>query len=155
MAKIRLEPAAHVHEDAYWRLHRPCPDFDPGRSRTAARAAGARMAEAHDIRRAHANFFATKDGPNIHEMARACTIAATGRIEGAVPSPFGKSYKGDMRIAARRHGSQRQKVEMHNLIGAGPTNWPTCFPTAHHLHLYGKGEERPGRKMGHIHQIYF
>ncbi len=42
-------------------------------------------------------------------------------------------------------------VEMQNLIGAQADDWRAILaePGAH-LHLYGKGEARPGRKMGHV-----
>ena len=42
-------------------------------------------------------------------------------------------------------------AEMHNLIGDQVEDWPRLMadPTAH-LHLYGKAEARPGRKMGHV-----
>ena len=40
---------------------------------------------------------------------------------------------------------------MDNLIGDEVERWPELVaePGAH-LHLYGKGEARPGRKMGHV-----
>ena len=42
-------------------------------------------------------------------------------------------------------------AEMRNLIGDDANDWPklAADPTAH-LHLYGKAEARPGRKMGHV-----
>ncbi|MGE3146339.1 MAG: 5-(carboxyamino)imidazole ribonucleotide synthase [Pseudorhodoplanes sp.] len=49
-----------------------------------------------------------------------------------------------------RHG----RVEMTNLIGAeveGYAAWLTEPGTC--LHLYGKGEPRPGRKMGHVTRV--
>jgi 5-(carboxyamino)imidazole ribonucleotide synthase len=43
------------------------------------------------------------------------------------------------------------RAEMTNLIGAEVEAWPDLLaePGAH-LHLYGKAEARPGRKMGHV-----
>jgi 5-(carboxyamino)imidazole ribonucleotide synthase len=40
---------------------------------------------------------------------------------------------------------------MENLIGGDIHRWPELLaePGAH-LHLYAKGEPRPGRKMGHV-----
>jgi len=40
---------------------------------------------------------------------------------------------------------------MENLVGEQANGWRGILadPTAH-LHLYGKGEARPGRKMGHV-----
>ncbi|MEP3276787.1 MAG: 5-(carboxyamino)imidazole ribonucleotide synthase [Stappiaceae bacterium] len=45
-------------------------------------------------------------------------------------------------------------VEMENLIGADADNWfdILCEPDTH-LHLYGKKEIRPGRKMGHVNRL--
>jgi 5-(carboxyamino)imidazole ribonucleotide synthase len=40
---------------------------------------------------------------------------------------------------------------MDNLIGDEVLRWPDLVaePGAH-VHLYGKGDPRPGRKMGHV-----
>lgn len=49
-----------------------------------------------------------------------------------------------------RHG----RITMTNLIGAeidGYENWLTVPGTT--VHLYGKGSQRPGRKMGHVTQV--
>jgi 5-(carboxyamino)imidazole ribonucleotide synthase len=45
-------------------------------------------------------------------------------------------------------------VEMTNLIGADVERWPefAADPRAH-LYLYGKGQARPGRKMGHVNRL--
>lgn len=47
--------------------------------------------------------------------------------------------------------SRRCDAVMKNLIGDAVENWPDYLadPTAK-LHLYGKAETRPGRKMGHV-----
>ena len=51
---------------------------------------------------------------------------------------------GDTRLAARG-------VVMHNLIGDDAQDWSGLLgDPANHVHLYGKGEARPGRKMGHV-----
>jgi len=40
---------------------------------------------------------------------------------------------------------------MENLIGDEVDRWPQILADpAAHLHLYGKGEARSGRKMGHV-----
>lgn len=46
------------------------------------------------------------------------------------------------------------RVEMTNLLGAAADDWPALAadPKAR-LHLYGKGEARPGRKMGHVNKM--
>jgi 5-(carboxyamino)imidazole ribonucleotide synthase len=47
------------------------------------------------------------------------------------------------------------RVEMQNLIGHDADQWEAILaePGAH-LHLYGKAEARPGRKMGHVTRIF-
>ncbi|PSC06994.1 5-(carboxyamino)imidazole ribonucleotide synthase [Alsobacter soli] len=52
--------------------------------------------------------------------------------------------------SARRRGT----VTMHNLIGDEADQWHAFLvePGAH-LHLYGKAEARPGRKMGHVNRV--
>ncbi len=46
------------------------------------------------------------------------------------------------------------RVEMTNLLGDDVLDWPALAaePDAR-LHLYGKGEARPGRKMGHVNRV--
>jgi 5-(carboxyamino)imidazole ribonucleotide synthase len=50
---------------------------------------------------------------------------------------------------------RRGRVEMENLIGDAALRWHELLaePGAH-LHLYGKREARPGRKMGHVTRIF-
>lgn len=44
---------------------------------------------------------------------------------------------------------------MENLIGPAANDWPRLAATKNAaLHLYGKAEARPGRKMGHLTRIY-
>ena len=46
-----------------------------------------------------------------------------------------------------RHGD----AEMQNLLGDEVERWPEILADpAAKLHLYGKAEARPGRKMGHV-----
>lgn len=50
---------------------------------------------------------------------------------------------------------RRGRVEMENLIGDDALRWREFLaePGAH-LHLYGKREARPGRKMGHVTRVW-
>ncbi|HKX36445.1 MAG TPA: 5-(carboxyamino)imidazole ribonucleotide synthase [Rhizorhapis sp.] len=121
-----------------------------------ARALAAKVAEALDyVGVLTLEFFAGKDGPVFNEMAPRVHNSGHWTIEGAITSQFENHIRaicglplGDTRLAAA-------KVEMRNLIGdevedagkilADPSN---------HLHLYGKGEGRPGRKMGHVTRLF-
>jgi 5-(carboxyamino)imidazole ribonucleotide synthase len=44
---------------------------------------------------------------------------------------------------------------MKNLIGGDVEKWPALADDPYvFLHLYGKAEARPGRKMGHITRLF-
>ena len=49
-------------------------------------------------------------------------------------------------------GSRHSDAMMTNLIGAEADDWPTLARSGG-LHLYGKAESRPGRKMGHVTKV--
>ena len=51
--------------------------------------------------------------------------------------------------AARRH----EDVEMLNLIGDDIAQLPALLAEGAQIHLYGKAEARPGRKMGHVNRL--
>ncbi len=43
---------------------------------------------------------------------------------------------------------------MDNLIGDEVNRWPQLVAEPGlHVHIYGKGEARPGRKMGHVTRV--
>ncbi|MCF7698115.1 5-(carboxyamino)imidazole ribonucleotide synthase [Loktanella sp. M215] len=50
-------------------------------------------------------------------------------------------------------GSRHSNVVMENLIGADMDRVPQIAKTDASLHLYGKPEARPGRKMGHVNRV--
>ncbi len=50
-------------------------------------------------------------------------------------------------------GSRHSNVVMENLIGADVDSIPDIAATNAAIHLYGKAEAKPGRKMGHINRV--
>lgn len=96
-------------------------------------------------------FFATEDGPVFNEMAPRVHNSGHWTIEGALTSQFENHIRaicglplGDTRLAAKG-------VEMRNIVGEEAEDWSGILSDpANHLHLYGKGAARPGRKMGHV-----
>ena len=85
---------------------------------------------------------------------RACTIPATG------PSTAPRCRNSSSISARSRAGRWRQpvrrgRIEMINLIGAEVDDYASwlAMPGAA-VHLYGKAEARPGRKMGHVTQVF-
>lgn len=96
-------------------------------------------------------FFATADGPVLNEMAPRVHNSGHWTIEGAVASQFENHIRAICGLPLGDTALTAPTVEMENLIGDAADNWAAILaePGAH-LHLYGKGDARPGRKMGHV-----
>jgi len=96
-------------------------------------------------------FFATPAGPLVNEIAPRVHNSGHWTIEGAVTSQFEQHIRA---ICGLPLGSARRisaTAVMENLLGDEIGTWPRLVaePGAH-VHLYGKGEPWPGRKMGHV-----
>ena len=95
-------------------------------------------------------FFATDNGPILNEIAPRVHNSGHWTIEGAVTSQFENHIRAVCGLPLGSTARTGAAVEMANIIGGAADDWqayladPEC-----HLHLYGKGEARPGRKMGH------
>jgi 5-(carboxyamino)imidazole ribonucleotide synthase len=96
-------------------------------------------------------FFAGPDGPVFNEMAPRVHNSGHWTIEGAFSSQFENHIRAICGLPLGDTGLVVPRVRMKNLIGADAARWSDILadPQAH-LHLYGKGEARPGRKMGHV-----
>src|SRR5215211_6060378 len=101
--------------------------------------------------------FVVRDGGEeavvVNEIAPRVHNSGHWTIEGAVTSQFEQHVRA---VCGWPLGSVRRtgRVEMRNLIGGDVATWQGILaePGAH-LHLYGKSEARPGRKMGHVTRI--
>ena len=96
-------------------------------------------------------YFATKDGPIVNEIAPRVHNSGHWTVEGAVTSQFEQHVRAICDLPPGDAGLARSGAVMENLIGDDVERWAEILadPTAK-LHLYGKGEARPGRKMGHV-----
>lgn len=116
-----------------------------------ARRQAAQIAEALDYVGVLAcEFFASEVGPVFNEMAPRVHNSGHWTIEGALTSQFENHIRAICNLPLGSTATVGSKVVMHNIIGESVSDWPQFLadPTCH-LHLYGKGEGRPGRKMGH------
>jgi 5-(carboxyamino)imidazole ribonucleotide synthase len=99
-------------------------------------------------------FFATADGPLFNEMAPRVHNSGHWTIEGALTSQFENHVRAICGLPLGDPGLAAERVEMRNLIGGDAERWLELLSDpANHLHLYGKGEARPGRKMGHVTRV--
>jgi 5-(carboxyamino)imidazole ribonucleotide synthase len=120
-----------------------------------ARAAALRIAEAlNHVGVLTVEFFASGDGPLVNEIAPRVHNSGHWTIEGAVTSQFEQHIRAICDLAPGLTGLTRGGAVMENLIGAEIGRWPElAAERGTHLHIYGKGEARPGRKMGHITRV--
>ncbi len=96
-------------------------------------------------------FFATADGPVFNEMAPRVHNSGHWTIEGALTSQFENHIRAICGLPLGATGLVAPRVEMRNLIGGDVEAWREILADpSSRLHLYGKGEGRPGRKMGHV-----
>lgn len=96
-------------------------------------------------------FFACKDGPRFNEMAPRVHNSGHWTIEGSATSQFENHIRAVVGLPLRPTMLIASRIEMTNLIGDDVADWPRLMADpAAHVHLYGKAESRPGRKMGHV-----
>ena len=101
-----------------------------------------------------AEFFATADGPVFNEMAPRVHNSGHWTIEGAETSQFENHLRAVCGLPLGPTTRTGVAVEMENLVGDDADRWPALAAEAGaHLHLYGKRDARPGRKMGHVTRI--
>jgi len=117
-----------------------------------ARAAAAGIAEAlGHVGVLTVEFFAGADGPVVNEIAPRVHNSGHWTIEGAFTSQFEQHIRAICDLPPGSTALAAASVVMDNLIGDEIEQWQTLLSDPHaHLHLYGKGEARPGRKMGHV-----
>jgi len=146
------DSARNVHEGGILRRS-TLPAGDPIESQVEqADAIARRIADALEhVGVLTVEFFACADGPLVNEIAPRVHNSGHWTIEGAETSQFEQHIRA---VCGLPLGSTRRiapRVTMNNLIGDEANDWPALVaePEAH-VHLYGKGEPRPGRKMGHI-----
>ena len=99
-------------------------------------------------------FFATPSGPLVNEIAPRVHNSGHWTIEGAVTSQFEQHIRAICGLPLGPGDRTGVTVTMENLIGDDVNRWRELIaePGAH-AHLYGKGEARPGRKMGHVTRV--
>ena len=126
----------------------------------AARRIAAKIIEALDYVGVLAvELFVTRDrqgreGLVVNEIAPRVHNSGHWTLDGAQTSQFEQHIRA---IAGWPLGSpvRRGRVEMHNLIGEDAEEWRDILAQPDLcLHLYGKLEIRPDRKMGHVTRVF-
>ena len=102
-------------------------------------------------------FFVGRSGADerllVNEIAPRVHNSGHWTIDGAETSQFEQHIRA---ISGWPLGSVKRlgRIEMRNLIGADSESWhDLAAEPGLHVHLYGKAESRPGRKMGHVTRV--
>jgi len=100
-------------------------------------------------------FFACRDGPVFNEMAPRVHNSGHWTIEGTETSQFEAHIRAICGLPLGSAALTGARVEMINLIGDDAEDWPALMAEPGvRLHLYGKHDIRPGRKMGHVTRVW-
>jgi 5-(carboxyamino)imidazole ribonucleotide synthase len=149
------DSAENVHREGILRESTvPCSDR-VGAQVAEAREAALGIAEAlGHIGVLTVEFFASDDGPIVNEIAPRVHNSGHWTIEGSVTSQFEQHIRAICDLPPGVTGLMRGHATMENLIGDDVYRWPELLQErGAHVHIYGKGEARPGRKMGHVTKV--
>jgi 5-(carboxyamino)imidazole ribonucleotide synthase len=98
-------------------------------------------------------FFASPAGPVVNEIAPRVHNSGHWTIEGAQTSQFEQHIRVICGLPLGSTALVGRSV-MENLIGPEVDDWQRlAAEPGLHVHLYGKGEARAGRKMGHVTRV--
>lgn len=151
--EIRFWDAPHnVHEHGILARSTVPAGADITAQAEAAKALAAKVADALGyVGVMTLEFFATADGPVFNEMAPRVHNSGHWTIEGSLTSQFENHIRAICGLPLGDTALSCKAAEMRNLIGDDVHQWRDLLgDPANHLHLYGKDEARPGRKMGHV-----
>lgn len=147
-------PVENVHRNhILWRTTAPA-EMEPAQLTEAERIA-ATLAEGLDYVGVLAvELFDCGDRILVNEMAPRVHNSGHWTLDAAITSQFEQHIRAVCGLPLGDGGRLCDAV-MENLIGDEVANWPALLaePNAK-LHLYGKAEARPGRKMGHVTRLY-
>lgn len=160
---VRGTDGSTVHYPAPLNVHRdgilatstvPAPTLVQAQVEAAVTLAGKLAAALDYVGVLTCEFFATENGPVFNEMAPRVHNSGHWTIEGAVTSQFENHIRAICGLPLGSTALTGASVEMENLIGSEADAWPALLAAGDaHLHLYGKHEARPGRKMGHVTRV--
>jgi 5-(carboxyamino)imidazole ribonucleotide synthase len=151
----RYDPPLNVHRDAILRHSTvPAPAAVLAQADEAAALAERIATELDYVGVLACEFFVGVDGPVFNEMAPRVHNSGHWTIEGAECSQFENHIRAICGLPLGATTLTGRGAAMENLIGSDADRWAELLaePGAH-LHLYGKGTARPGRKMGHVTRV--
>jgi 5-(carboxyamino)imidazole ribonucleotide synthase len=147
-----FDPGENVHEGGILRTTTIPARITPSQ-RSDAVLIAARMLNALDyVGVMGVELFVTAEGLVVNEFAPRVHNSGHWTQNGCVTCQFEQHIRA---IAGWPLGDGRRhaNVVMENLIGDDILRLPEIAATGAAIHLYGKAEARPGRKMGHVNRV--
>ena len=148
-----FDPGLNVHRDGILRTTTvPC--GLPGKVTTDAVLIAARIANALDyVGVMGVELFVTPQGLIVNEIAPRVHNTGHWTQAGCAVDQFEQHIRAVAGLPLG-DGKRYADVVMENLIGDDVARIPDLLKTPNtQVHLYGKGDPRPGRKMGHLNRI--
>jgi len=159
----RWTDGAHVFWDCPENEHRegilrrstvPCTDLVAVQVEEAREAALSIAEELGHVGVLTVEFFASESGPLVNEIAPRVHNSGHWTIEGAVTSQFEQHIRAICGLPPGSTALAGSGAVMDNLIGDDVNRWLDLVADPElHVHIYGKGDARPGRKMGHVTKV--
>jgi 5-(carboxyamino)imidazole ribonucleotide synthase len=132
----------------------PAPDSVTRHAEEAVRVAASIADKLDHVGVLTVEFFASADGPLVNEIAPRVHNSGHWTIEGAVTSQFEQHIRAICGLPFGSTARVGASAVMENLLGEEIHDWRRLVAEPDtHLHIYGKGEPRPGRKMGHFTRV--
>lgn len=152
-ASVRYDPPHNVHRDAILRTSTvPAPAEIVAQAEEATALACRIADELGYVGVLACEFFVGSNGPVFNEMAPRVHNSGHWTIEGADTSQFENHIRAICGLPLGATTLTGREVTLENLIGDDAWQ-PALTEAGAHLHLYGKGSARPGRKMGHVTRV--
>ena len=132
----------------------PAGDLIEGQVEEARRAAAGIAEALGQVGVLTVEFFASTDGPVVNEIAPRVHNSGHWTIEGAETSQFEQHIRAICDVPPGSTALAGAGAVMDNLIGDEIHDWQALLSQpGTHVHIYGKGEARPARKMGHVTRV--
>lgn len=148
-----FDPGENVHRDGILHTTTVPARLSPARRSDAVLLAARILGALDYVGVMGVELFVTPEGLLVNEIAPRVHNSGHWTQDGCIVSQFENHIRA---IAGWPLGSteRHSNAVMTNLIGAEADDWAALAaePGAR-LHLYGKAESRPGRKMGHVNRI--
>jgi 5-(carboxyamino)imidazole ribonucleotide synthase len=147
-----FDPGENIHRDGILHTTTVPATLSPNQRNDAVLAAANILNALHYVGVMGVELFVTPQGLLVNEIAPRVHNSGHWTQNGCLIDQFEQHIRA---VAGwpLGDGSRHANVTMENLIGADIARVHDLAGTSTAIHLYGKTEARPGRKMGHINRI--